>query len=250
MQNDRTIKFAKNQHNLQKNFQKHYKFGIFCIFMCMKICKSSSKKTKVIFAIFVAIFLIFCYFEFYVNPQICSANISKIKGTTIQIENEAISKTLQNNDYDDLIAVKTDSDGNVAYMQVNSNNVNKLNADILTKVQSNLNSQSQITCMVPLGNFSGVPVLSGIGPNVRLKVVPIGNVQTKYVSQFFSVGINQSLHKIMLQIQVEVCILLPAYTQNIIVSNQVVVAESVIVGKIPSTYLNTDNLTNALNLIP
>lgn len=216
----------------------------------MKICKKSHKAIKVFVTIFVTIFLIFCYFHFYVNPQICKANIAKIKSLTIEIENGAIANTLQQNDYDDLLTIKTDLDGNVTLMQVNSQNVNKLNNNILTDIQTHLNSQTKIECLVPLGNFSGVPIFSGIGPNISLNVIPIGNVTTKYNSQFYSVGINQSIHKIYLQIQIEVCILLPAYTQNVAVSNQVLVAESVIVGKIPNTYLNTENLTNALNLIP
>ena len=101
-----------------------------------------------------------------------------------------------------------------------------------------------------MGNFSGIPTLSGIGPLIKLNIIPISNVNTKYNSQFVSVGINQSYHKIYINISVEVCILLPLYTHNVVVKNQVLVAETIIVGEVPTTYLNTDNLTNALNLIP
>lgn len=217
----------------------------------MKNCKNKKKKRiKILIIIAIIFLLIFGYFNFYVNPTICKANTEKIKSSTISIVDSAIYNTLEKNDYDDLISISKDSSGKIVLMQVNSKNANKLNNDIVKDIQSQLNSTTQINCFVPLGNFSGIPSLSGIGPNIRLNIVPIGNVHTSYNSQFISVGINQSFHKIYINISVEVCILLPLYTQNVVVKNQVLVAETIIVGEVPTTYLNTDNLTNALNLIP
>ena len=182
--------------------------------------------------------------------MICEANKAKIKSSTISVVDAAIGNTISQNDYNDLVSITKDNDGKIVMMQVNSLNANKLNNNIVSDIQQKLNSSSKINCFVPIGNFSGIPILSGIGPNINLKIVPIGNVNTKFKSQFISVGINQSFHKIFINISVEVCVLLPLYTQNIIVSNQVLVAETVIIGEVPTTYLNTDNLTNALNLIP
>ena len=214
-------------------------------------CQRKKRKVIKVLVIFLVIALaISGYFTLYVNPTICAANIAKIKSSTVSIIDSAIYGTLSKNDYNDLITISRDDSGKIVLMQVNSKNANKLNNDIVSDIQSNLNSNTKINCLVPLGNFTGITTLSGSGPNINLKIVPIGSVHTNFASQFVSVGINQSVHKIYINISVDVCVLLPLYTKNITVKNQVMVAETIIVGEVPTTYLYTDNLTNALNLIP
>lgn len=212
--------------------------------------KKKKKWLKPLVIIFIIFGIIFSYFHFYVNPELVNSNIAKIKAYTIQVLNSSTSKTIASNDYDNLITIEKDGEGNVTLLQVNSLYVNKLNNDIMTSIQNTLNENSFVGYKLPLGSFLGVPILNGIGPQVQLNIVPIGNVNTKYRSQIASLSINQSYHKIYLSISVDICIILPLYTQTITVSNQLLIGENLIVGKIPSTYLNTDNLTNALNLIP
>ena len=216
---------------------------------CVKV-KKKKKWVKPLVILLIIFALIFSYFHFYVNPQIVSTNIASIKAYTVGILNTATSKTIVCNDYDNLITIEKDSDGNVTLLQVNSLYVNKLNNDIMTSVQNALNESAFIDYKLPLGSFLGIPILSGIGPKVPLNIVPIGNVNTRYRSQIAGLSINQSYHKIYLTMSVDVCIVLPFYTQNVTISSQILIGENIIVGKIPNTYLNTDNLTNALNLIP
>src|SRR5574344_151884 len=221
------------------------------IYIFMQNCCVKKRKCFKSFLIIIIIFtVIFLYFNLFVNPQIVSGNTSKIKAETISLINSATATTISNNDYDDIISVSKDSNGNVTLLQVNSKNINKLNSDVLLDIQTNLNAEKNIEYYLPFGAFTGIPALSNIGPNIKLKIVPIGNVNTHYTSQIASLSINQSYHKIYLTISVNVCMIFPLYTRNIEVSNQILIAESIIVGQIPTTYLNTENLTNALNLIP
>lgn len=215
-------------------------------------CKISKKKRtlKILVSVLIVLVLIFLYFHLYVYPQIVAINVAKIKSNTIEVLNSATSKTISSNDYSNLITISKDDDGNITMLSVNAQNVNKLNNDIMTEIQEVLSNRTVLNYNIPIGQFSGLPLLGGVGPNVSLKIMPIGNVNTTYKSQIASLSVNQSYHKIYLTLKIEICIVLPLYTQNIEVSNQLLVAENIIVGKIPSTYLNTDNLTNALNLIP
>lgn len=214
---------------------------------CKKITK---KKIKIYVVIILISSLIFSYFHFFVNPQIVSTNTAKIKSYTISVINTATAEIILNNNYNDLMFITKADDGSVSLMQVNTANVNKLNNEVMTKIQNLLNQTNILNYKLPLGSFLGIPILNGIGPRVTLKIVPIGNVNTEYKSQIASLSINQSYHKIYLTVYITVCVVLPLYTQNIVVSNKMLIAENLIVGKIPSTYLNTENLTNALNLIP
>ena len=214
-------------------------------------CKKNKKSTlKTLLIISIIAVIVLSYFHFFVNPQIVSSNTANIKAYTISVINTATASTINSNDYDDLIEITKSADGSVSLMQVNTKNVNKLNNQIMTEIQTTLKDTNAIRYKIPLGSFTGIPLLGGIGPKITLKIVQVGTVNTKYKSQIASLSINQSYHKIYLTISVTICIILPLYTQNIVVSNQILIGESLIVGKIPNTYLNTDNLTNALNLIP
>lgn len=211
--------------------------------------KKTVRKIKIIVAFALPIVLIFCYLEFAVNPQIVSSNQAQIKRVASQTINESIQQTLQA-DYDDLVSIEKDQDNNISLISVNSKNVNMLNNDILTTLQNTFDQKKDMKVFVPLGTFTGIPILSGVGKDVAIKIVPIGYAETKFLSKFSSVAINQSCHKIYLNINFVVSVFLPLYTQNIEVTSQVLIAENIIVGKIPNVYLNTNNLTNALNLIP
>ena len=214
-------------------------------------CKNNKKRRlKIFIIVLIIVLLVFSYSHFFVNPQIVKSNVAHIKSYTISIINTATASTILSNDYDDLIEITKNNDGDITLMQVNTKNVNKLNNRLMTEIQNVLRDTNKLNYKVPLGSFTGFPALGGLGPKVTLRITPIGEVSTQYKSQIASLSVNQSYHKIYLTIVVTVCVILPLYTQNIVVSNQILIGESIIVGKIPNTYLNTDNLTNALNLIP
>ena len=88
------------------------------------------------------------------------------------------------------------------------------------------------------GSFTGVKLLAGRGPGVDIVISSIGNVETDLRSEFTSKGINQTLHRVYLQVDCEVSILTPFKDLDKKISNQVLLLENVIVGQIPDTYYN------------
>ena len=92
------------------------------------------------------------------------------------------------------------------------------------------------------GSFSGIKLLAGRGPGVKIKISSIGNVETDLRSEFTSQGINQTLHRVYLQVDCEVNVLTPFKDISKKISNQVLLAESVIVGNIPDTYYNLEGM--------
>lgn len=101
------------------------------------------------------------------------------------------------------------------------------------------------------GSFTGFKLLAGRGPGVPIKISVIGNVETDLKSEFSAQGINQTLHRVYLQVECEVSILTPYSNITERIANQVLIAENVIVGKIPNTYYNLNGLdkSNALDII-
>lgn len=92
------------------------------------------------------------------------------------------------------------------------------------------------------GSFTGFKLLAGRGPGINIRITPIGNVETDLKSEFITQGINQTLHRIYLQVNCQVEILTPFKDIAKDISNQVLLMENIIVGHIPETYYDLDGL--------
>ena len=106
----------------------------------------------------------------------------------------------------------------------------------MAEAQEKLDALENQSVSVPLGSALGVALLSGMGPDIRVSILPVGAVVTQFSTEFTSAGINQTKHQIVLNIEVYVSILLPGFTADTQVSNAVTVAETIIVGSVPDTY--------------
>ena len=103
---------------------------------------------------------------------------------------------------------------------------------------------------IPMGSFSGIAILSGVGPKIAFNVSPFGEVLCSFSSNFESAGINQTYHKLYMIILLKVNIVFPFEKLQIVSDSEVLLCETLIIGKIPEVYLNSDNLTEMLNLVP
>ena len=101
-----------------------------------------------------------------------------------------------------------------------------------------------------LGTIIGGPIFSGKGPMIDVMVVPVGNVTTAFESNFEDAGINQTRHEIMMTLSASMSFVAPFSGTSMEVTNQVLVAENVIVGKVPQSYVNVQDDDQMLNLIP
>ena len=103
---------------------------------------------------------------------------------------------------------------------------------------------------IPLGTLTGIALFSGRGTRVKLSASPVAIIGSSFDSTFINVGINNTLHKIYLTINAHVDMNLPIKKQSINVNQQVLLCESVIVGKVPNLYFNNGMSDKVLNLVP
>lgn len=129
--------------------------------------------------------------------------------------------------------------------------VNEIISDIAIKIQEELNKEENNSFNIRLGSLTGTKILSGRGPNVKIKIETIGNLDTDLRSEFETKGINQTLHKMYLQVECNVIILTPFKTTEEKIVNQVLLAEAVIIGTTPNTYYNLEGMekTNLVDVI-
>ena len=103
---------------------------------------------------------------------------------------------------------------------------------------------------IPLGAALGVTILAGSGPRIRVQILPVGAVSALFSTEFQSAGINQTRHKILLTLEATVRLVIPNGVEEVAVSSQMAVAESIIVGLVPDSFVDVNNDSEMLNLIP
>ena len=213
-----------------------------------------SRKTRLwisLIVIFLIIALIFIYFAACVNPVIVETSEAKIKSSTSRAVNSAVQTVINGtNVYDDIIEIILDAEGKIKLIQVNSLSVNKLSKEISAVANQNIDLISSQGVTIPLGTLSGIGVFVGIGPDITFRVTAISTIQSKFESEFISAGINQTNHRIYLNLETTVDLIMPTVNKTVIINSHILICEAILVGEIPSTYLNSDSLDEMLNLIP
>ena len=152
--------------------------------------------------------------------------------------------------YSDLMQVTKDISGRVSMIQANTLLMNDLASKAALVAQRNLRSLGDEGVELPLGSALGIGILSGAGPRIRASVVPVGSVTTRFVTAFESAGINQTRHEISLLTSTLVHIVIPTGANAVQVEALVPIAESIIVGEVPDTYMNAQDAEQALDLAP
>lgn len=230
---------VKFRHYLQKS----------CIYYCMqrayclKNKKRWSRKTKLRIAIFAFLCFVFLFFIYYfkvVCPVVIKLSEEKVRAVATKTISRVVGDVMLEDgvSYDKIVNIAYSSDNEVEFVEVDSVEVNLIIRDITKRVQDEFENLGKECINIALGTFSGIPFLYNLGPNVSLRLVPIGIVNTSIQSNFTSAGLNQTLHRLNFVVSANIGMILPGKNQNFITELEVMLCESVIVGKIPQIYLN------------
>ena len=145
-------------------------------------------------------------------------------------------------DYDRMVTIEKDANGNVAAIRTNIGELNRLKTSVLQRMDEELEQLSMEQLGVPLGSIFLPELFSGRGPLVPVRVLAVRTSDASFRNSFQSAGINQTLHSIYIDIHVCITILTWTGTSEINVDSAVVAAETVIVGTVPTTYFGMEEL--------
>ncbi|MBQ7453233.1 MAG: sporulation protein YunB [Clostridia bacterium] len=209
------------------------------------------KVAKILAIFFVACIAIFLYMNYLVTPLIVRTAEAQVKVYANRAMNVAITEAMnQNITYDDLIHIVSDASGKISMIQANTIQINSLSKLIGRTTMKSLNENINSPILIPVGAFSGIPALSGLGPKISFNLQPYGDIGCTFESQFSQAGINQTHHKIYLNVNCNINLVLPFKSVVVSSKSDVLICESVIIGEIPETYLRSNTLTEMLNLVP
>lgn len=216
-----------------------------------EILKRRKKIIEIIFILIIAFSVVKLVLD-AVLPIFNTLCENRAKSIATMISNEQATIVMTEHSYDELFTIEKDNNGNVVMIKANVVPINEIISDVANKIQEQLDQKGREDVEIALGSFTGFKLLAGRGPGIKIRISSIGNVETDLRSEFTSQGINQTLHRVYLQVKCRVSILTPFNDIEQEITNQVLLAENVIVGNIPSTYYNLEGLngkSDALELV-
>jgi len=196
--------------------------------------------------------IVFIYIDFNMKPVIMSIAESRARILGVQAINNAAYEIISEYSplsYSALIDILQDAEGRVAMLQANTMRMNEIGTQTALRAQEKLDELTYANVRIPLGAATGSKMLAGRGPSITVTLVPIGAVSTEFKSEFTSAGINQTRHRIYIVLKATVRVVIPTASTAAEVSTQVQIAESIIVGQVPSTFADIPPI-GILDLLP
>lgn len=166
---------------------------------------------------------------------------TQVRNSTSDLTNDAIARQISEGkiQYDRIVYFEKDLNGRITALKTNIGEVNHLKTDILNIINDEILALDTSDIGIPIGSLILPEFFSGKGPGIPVHILSIRNSDAVFSSHFSQAGINQTLHQLVMEVQVDVAVLVLGQTSTFTVSSQVVVAETVIVGDVPDTYLQT-----------
>lgn len=166
---------------------------------------------------------------------------TQVKNVTSDLINEAVDREIAEGtiQYDRLVYFEKDLEGRITALKTNMGEINRLKTETLALINQEILDMDSSALGVPIGSLVLPEVFAGRGFSIPIEILTIRNSDASFSSSFSQAGINQTLQQMKMDVFVDVTVLILGSTENFTVSSQVVVAETVIVGQVPNTYLQT-----------
>ncbi|NLG84418.1 MAG: sporulation protein YunB [Firmicutes bacterium] len=202
------------------------------------------KRRQFTVLVFLGLFFGVLVFTFYfidlrLRPVLRDLALARAKALANNVVNRAVAEGVAREiDYEDLIAGRTDRQVRPVLLRPNTGALNRLAARITLDVQRALGVLAVTKVSVPFGQVLGAQVLGTWGPQVPVRLLPVGMVEGKIVDYFDVAGINPTRHRSVVRIETEVKVVVPLGAATTRLRTEVPLAEAVIVGEVPDFYLD------------
>lgn len=217
---------------------------------CYKYKRKRKRLAIAISSIILLFAVVVVYIRFVVTPVVKTVAEEKVRALTVSTVNAAVTSVLEAEpSFVDMVEYGHDANGDLNSIKINATRVNAVMQRSVQKTQNGLSDMISSGVNIPVGSVSGITFLSGKGPNLNVAVIPVGSVDARLRSEFSEIGINQTIHKIYLSLDSTIKIIIPGAGNTIKLSSEVLLVESVIIGKVPDTYLNATTMEDMMDLI-
>lgn len=180
--------------------------------------------------------LVLVFLDLQLRPVIQAMAAYQAKSYTVRIMNEAFAGELGVDQYNNLVRVTQNGQGEITSIMIDMMEANRLKIRVTQSILDELSNLERSEIMVPVGTMLGNQYTSGRGPLIKIQVIPLGYVESNIYNHFSSAGINQTLHRVMLEQTVQIAAVIPGYSVQTEATASICIGETVIVGKVPDFY--------------
>ena len=204
----------------------------------------SSKKVKftiIIFLIMTSMITFVYTLDKVIMPTVKLVADAQMRAEVTSTINKTIFEEYSKNfNYNDIIKFDKDNDGNIIMMTADTLKLSEIATLTVLKAQEELELKSQVDIKVPMGYVTKNNILARFGPDVKIRMRPIGHITTRYISEFEDAGINQTRHKIYIETTTKVKMIMAVSSSELEIVNQIPIVETIIVGRVPNTAVQMD----------
>ena len=205
--------------------------------------KRKGKNFRLIYiaiSILLIFLIIFVSLDKRLRPIITDYSASVGETLMIKLVDETVAQIFEEEgvEYDDLVTLSRDENGNVTSLQINTAKINYIKSNISVMVAEKIAQKERYTLKIPLGTIIGNEYTVGRGPDIKFKMQITTTVIADFESRFYSAGINQALHQIHIKVKMNGQTVIPWYRSAFNLETSVIAAETVIVGITPDAYTN------------
>ncbi|TYP49826.1 sporulation protein YunB [Thermosediminibacter litoriperuensis] len=184
-------------------------------------------------------FFMFIFIERQIAPSVLAIAEARARILATEAINRAVKEKITKNvQYKDLITIHKDVSGQITLIQINTIEINRIETETTLEVVRTLKEITMDGIKIPLGVITGSKILANMGPSINVSLYPVGTAQVDTSEAFEEAGINQTRHKIILDITAQVRVVQPFLSSNVEIKTNVPIAETIIVGNVPQTILD------------
>jgi sporulation protein YunB len=143
-------------------------------------------------------------------------------------------------DYQDLVQLHRNSDGQIVMMQANTLKIIQLAADFALASEHAMRNLEKEKFSIPVGQVLGSQLLATYGPGIPVRIISVGAVKVNMVDRFEAAGINQTRHRIYLDLDSYIRIVVPWQQEEVQIATRVPLVENIIIGEVPDTFVTLD----------
>ena len=195
--------------------------------------KTARNITFLLLIIFFVISVAYIHFVMPISVKICQKYAITSINNIIQNSLYSSSKNIKSEDF----ILRSDNNGRLEYLSVNSMIVNNICAETASTVSQNLNNLTTSKIRLPLGVFTGLPILSHFGPSTTIRLQPIGDATADYETSMTQAGVNQVNFQVWINVHTKVSIVNPLWSKDLEITRKLTLVNTVFNGEIPKTYI-------------
>ena len=187
------------------------------------------------------------YFDKVIAPTVLLVADAEMRAKAVDIINDNIGNIYTDGFvYDEIMEIDKDELGKITMVQADTIKLNALATKVAIEAQNDIEDIGTVGVKIPLGYAMKNNILAYFGPSITVKMEPIGRIQTSYESSFESAGINQTRHKIYINLITNLKIVLPMQSREVEVKHQIPIADNLILGEVPRTSIGVDAIKEAM----